>query len=116
VRSTQTESSNFLAAKKQMVEKIIGGKKAGPMAGPAHITQPANNIVEHFLNRIPGPRWIRVLVGTSFFMGFCGVTFFGGKKKKSGHGAFDTEKPEMVQRGQDSAESARLDRFSKSHK
>ena len=81
-----------------MVEKIISGK-ASMMAGTSHVAKPANNIIERFLNRIPGPRWVRVLAGTSFFLGFCGVTFFGGTKKKSGHGAFDTEKPEMVQRG-----------------
>ena len=95
-----------------MAEKIVSGKAS--MSGPSHVTtQPANNIVERFLNRIPGPRWVKVLVGTSFFTGFCGLTFFSGPKKKSGHGAFDPEKPEMVQRGQDSAEAARLGRFSK---
>lgn len=97
-----------------MVQKIISGRAS--TTGPPHVAPPANNIIEKFLNRIPGPRWVRVLAGTSFFMGFCGLTFFGGTKKKSGHGAFDTEKPEMVQRGQDSAEAARLSRFAKSQK
>ena len=107
---TSSASGSFV-----MAEKIISGKASMPSS--THVTtKPANNIVERFLNRIPGPRWVRVLAGTSFFMGFCGLTFFGGTKKKSGHGAFDTEKPEMVQRGQDSAEAARLDRFSKSQR
>ena len=101
-----------------MADKIINKytKKGGIGSGPTHVAAPANNIVERMLNRIPGPPWVRVLAGTGFFLGFCGVTFFGGKSKQAGHGAFDVEKPEAVQRGQDTAESARLDRFSKSRK
>lgn len=96
-----------------MADKIINkySSKGGIGSGPQHVAEPANNMVERLLNRIPGPRWVRVAAGTGLFLGFCGVTFFSGRKKQAGHGAFDVEKPEAVQRGQDSAEAARLERF-----
>ena len=101
-----------------MADKIINSysKKGRLGSGPQHVAEPANNMVERVLNRIPGPRWVRVAAGTGIFMGLCAVTFFGGRKKKAGHGAFDVEKPEAVQTKQDSAEGARLERFGSSRK
>ena len=76
---------------------------------------PPNNMVEKLLRHIPGGQGTKVVVGTALIMGFLGATFFGGKSKKAGHGAFDVDKPQQVQEGQDKAETARLQRFQQAH-
>ena len=62
--------------------------------------------------RIPGPIGVKVFVGTSALMGFCAATFYAGSSNKSGHGAFDTEKPEAVQAGMEKKDADRLSRLS----
>ena len=49
-------------------------------------------------------------------IGLCAGSFYamGGFSKKPGHGAFDVDKPDSVQRGMDSADALRLSRLSKS--
>jgi hypothetical protein len=76
----------------------------------------ANNGIERVLNRLMPGTSVRtkVFVGTTVCMTVLGVTFFGGKAKKAGHGAFDTEKPEAVQSNLDEGEKARLARFANS--
>jgi hypothetical protein len=70
-----------------------------------------NNIIERGLNKLPGGQNTKVLAGVVIAFGFLGATFFGGKAKKPGEGAFDTEKPQSVQESQDRAEANRLSRF-----
>ena len=52
-----------------------------------------------------------VFTGTVAALTFSAVTFFGGEKKKDGHGAFDVGKPELVQSSMDNAEKIRLKNF-----
>ena len=80
------------------------------MAEPVVDVKP-NNIIERGLRYIPGGQRTKVWVGTTLALGFLAATFFGGKAKKSGHGAFDVEKPQKVQEEQDRAETNRLNRF-----
>jgi hypothetical protein len=49
-------------------------------------------MIHRLLNNIPGSEGTKVFVGFVGIMSFCGFTFFGGKKKRSGEGAFDTER------------------------
>ena len=74
----------------------------------------ANNIIEKGLNKLPGGPNTKGFVGTMLAFGFLGATFFGGKQKKQGHGAFDVDKPQAVQEGMDQAEANRLSRFATS--
>ena len=76
----------------------------------------ANNIIERGLNKLPGGQGTKVAVGCAIAFTFLGVTFFGGKSKKPGHGAFDLEKPQSVQNAQDEQEARRLSRFAISQK
>jgi hypothetical protein len=71
---------------------------------------------ERALNKLPGGQKYKVFWGTALTMGFLGATFFGGQSKKAGHGAFDLDKPQAVQEGQDAQEDARLSRFVSSSK
>jgi len=73
-----------------------------------------NTFFERGLNKLPGGQKYKVFYGTALIMGLLGATFFGGKTKKAGHGAFDVDKPQAVQEGQDAQESARLSRFASS--
>ena len=80
---------------KLSIHTEIGRLGSGP-----YTAEPANNMVERVLNRIPGHggcelRWNRnfhELVRRHIFRW----------RKKAGHGAFDVEKPEAVQTKQDS--------------
>jgi hypothetical protein len=55
------------------------------------------------------------LAGTILIFGFLGATFFGGKSKKAGEGAFDVDKPQSVQNSMDKADQSRLSRFQASN-
>ncbi len=72
-----------------------------------------NNIIERGLRKfnLPGGQNTKVFVGTALILGFLGATFFGGKSKKAGHGAFDVDKPQSVQDGLDRSENNRMNRF-----
>lgn len=76
----------------------------------------ANNLFERGLNKLPGGHNVKVFAGLAITLGFLGATFFGGKSKDSGHGAFDVEKPAAVQQAQDRNEADRLSRFAASSK
>ncbi len=75
------------------------------------VDQVNNTLFERGLSKLPGGQKYKVLWGTALTMGFLGATFFGGQSKKAGHGAFDVDKPQAVQEGQDAQEDARLSRF-----
>lgn len=49
-------------------------------------------MIYRLINKSPGSQGTKVFVGFVGIMSFCSFTFFGGKKKKSGEGAFDTER------------------------
>ena len=57
----------------------------------------------------------KVRFGVFLSMAFCTVSFYamGGFTKKAGHGAFDVDKPDSVQRGMDKEEAIRISRMSK---
>ena len=65
-------------------------------------------VLNRLVNAIPGSQGTKVFVGTMGAFAFCAVTFFGGKATKSGHGAFDSDRPQAVQTAMDAAEKERL--------
>jgi len=60
------------------------------------------------VSALPGSEGTKVFLGTTLALGLCAVTFYGGQKKKEGHGAFDLEKPQEVAVQMEAAEKERL--------
>ena len=69
-------------------------------------------VLNRLVNAIPGSQGTKVFVGTTVALGLCALSFFGGKAKKSGHGAFDSDRPQAVQLSMDEAEKNRLKKIS----
>ena len=64
------------------------------------------------VKKIPGPPWVRVLVGTTIAIGVPTCHFYSQKRARPGHGAFDVDKPEAVQNGMEKATLDRANRLS----
>ena len=69
-------------------------------------------VLNRLVNAIPGSQGTKVFVGTTVALGLCALSFFGGKAKKSGHGAFDSDRPQAVQLSMDEAEKIRFKKVS----
>mgnify|MGYP000595581085 CR=1 FL=1 len=65
-----------------------------------------SNLVE----KIPGPHWFKVAVGSAIGIGLPTIHFYSSRRERPGHGAFDVDKPEAVQK---SMEQRDLDRGSR---
>ncbi len=63
------------------------------------------------VEKIPGPHWVKVLVGSTIAIGAPTVHFYSSRRARPGHGAFDVDKPEAVQQGMEKADRARAARF-----
>ena len=74
--------------------------------------RPLIMVLNRLVNAIPGSQGTKVFVGTTVALGLCALSFFGGKAKKSGHGAFDSDRPQAVQLSMDEAEKNRLKKIS----
>ena len=90
----------------------VASKGAAPPKVREVVDNVNNNLIENVLRKIPGGEKTKVFIGFGLCMGLLSVTFFGGKEKAAGHGAFDSERPEAVQAAMDKQEIARNSRFS----